>query len=245
MIAPIIINVVGSAPYNVSYTLDGVGNSVTSNQSSISLGSNQGSYVLTQVSDQNCLQNSNLGSASIVINSIPNSPQVSNDSSYCLNYTPDTLVASGNLNSAITWYDQSSLQNPIQSGMYYLPDNILGATIYYVVQEENGCVSAPNDVTISFENCKVIIPTAFTPDGDNVNDTWILDGIDGIFPNNIVYIYNRWGNVIYQSQQGNYETKSWDGKYEEKQMPVGSYYFIIEFNDDQTQNKTGIVSIVK
>ena len=133
MIAPIIINVVGSAPYNVSYTLDGVGNSVTSNQSSISLGSNQGSYVLTQVSDQNCLQNSNLGSASIVINSIPNSPQVSNDSSYCLNYTPDTLVASGNLNSAITWYDQSSLQNPIQSGMYYLPDNILGATIYYVL----------------------------------------------------------------------------------------------------------------
>ena len=245
VIQPIIINLVGSAPYNVSYTLDGVGTTVTSNQSSVSLGSNLGSYVLTLVSDQNCIQNLNLGSASIVINPIPSVPAVNNDSSYCLNFMPDTLVAIGNLNAAFTWYDQSELQNPIQSGNYYLPDNILGATTYYVIQEENGCVSAPNDVTISFENCDVIIPTAFTPDGDNVNDTWILDGIDEIFPKNIVYIYNRWGNVIYQSQQGKYETNSWDGKYEEKQMPVGSYYFIIEFNDDQTQNKTGIVSIIK
>ncbi|MBM3186292.1 MAG: gliding motility-associated C-terminal domain-containing protein, partial [Bacteroidetes bacterium] len=121
----------------------------------------------------------------------------------------------------------------------------LGSITYYVVQEENNCVSPPSEVTITFENCEVIIPTAFTPDGDNVNDTWILGGIDAIFPKNIVYIYNRWGNVIFQSQQGKYETNSWDGKYDEKQMPVGSYYFIIEFNDDQTQNKTGIVSIIK
>jgi gliding motility-associated-like protein len=245
VIQPIIINLVGSAPYNVSYTLDGVGINITSNQASISLGSNLGSYVLTLVSDQNCIQNSNLGNASIVINPTPTTPQLSNDSTYCINYVPDTLVAIGNQNAQILWYDQPVLQNSIQLGNFYYPDNILGATTYYVVQEQNGCFSPPNDVTITFENCDVIIPTAFTPDGDNVNDTWILDGIDEIFPKNIVYIYNRWGNVIYQSQQGKYETNSWDGKYEEKQMPVGSYYFIIEFNDDQTQNKTGIVSIIK
>ena len=245
VLQPVVVNFMGSAPFNVSYLLDGVGTTVTSNQSVISLGSDAGTYVLTQVSDENCIQNSNLGSASIVINPVPSAPLVSNDSTYCLNFTPDTLFAIGNLNAAITWYDQPSLQSSIQSGIYYLPDNILGATTYYVIQEENGCESAPNDVTISFENCDVIIPTAFTPDGDNVNDTWILDGIDVIFPKNIVYIYNRWGNIIYQSQQGKYEANSWDGKYDEKPMPVGSYYFIIEFNDGQTQNKTGIVSIIK
>ncbi len=244
-IQPIVVNATGSAPFNVSYTLNGVGANETSNQTPIFLGNIPGIYILTEVSDQNCIQNSNLGNASIVINPTPNAPQLSNDSTYCLNYVLDTLVAIGNQNAQILWYDQPVLQNSIQLGNFYYPDNILGATTYYVVQEQNGCFSPPNDVTITFENCDVIIPTAFTPDGDNVNDTWILDGIDAIFPNNLVSIYNRWGNLIYQSEQGKYESNSWDGKYNDKQMPVGSYYFIIEFNDDQTQNKTGIVSIIK
>jgi len=245
VIQPIIINLVGSAPYNISYTLDGLGTTVNSNQSSVSLGSNPGSYVLTLVSDQNCIQNSNLGSASIVINPIPNAPLIGNDSTYCLNYTPDTLVAIGNQNVQISWYDQPTLQSIIQTGSYYYPDNILGVTTYYVVQELNGCVSPPNSVSITFEICDVIIPTAFTPDGDHVNDYWIIDNIDALFPKNQVFIYNRWGNMIYKSEMGKYESNPWNGEYDGKDMPVSTYYFIVEFNDVQSENKTGTVSIIK
>jgi gliding motility-associated-like protein len=100
-------------------------------------------------------------------------------------------------------------------------------------------------VVVEVENCGVIIPTAFTPDNDQTNDNWILDNIDQIYPENVVNIYNRWGNLIYQSKAGQYETNSWDGKYDSKDLPVGSYYFIIEFNDNFTESKTGIVSILK
>jgi len=63
------------------------------------------------------------------------------------------------------------------------------------------------------------------------------------FSKNLVSIYNRLGNLIYQSKTGQYETTPWDGKYNDENMPVGSYYFVIEFNDNFTGNKTGIVTL--
>jgi gliding motility-associated-like protein len=245
LIQPVEAILVGASPFNISYTIDGIGINVSSNQNTISLGNVAGNYVVIEISDQNCQAVSNLGSASIVINPIPSSPQVSNDYTYCLNATPDSLIASGNVNSSITWFTDPALSNPIQSGNSYYPDNILGSTTYYVVQEENNCVSPPNDVTVTFEICDIIIPTAFTPDGDNTNDFWNLGNIDALYPNNLVTIYNRWGNIIYQSQPGKYELKPWDGTHNQEPMPVGSYYFIIEFGETFKENESGIVSIVK
>jgi gliding motility-associated-like protein len=245
VIQPIEVNLVGSSPFNVSYTLDGIGINISSNQTIISLGNIAGSYVLTEISDQNCLVNSNLSSASIIINPIPNAPQVGNDSIYCLNSTPDSLIASGNINSSISWFTDPTLSNPIQTGNSYYPDINLGQTTYYVVQENNGCVSAPNEVMVTFEICDIIVPTAFTPDGDNTNDFWNLGNIDALYPNNLVTIYNRWGNLIYQSQPGKYQSKPWDGSHNQEPMPVGSYYFIIEFGVSFKGNESGIVTIVK
>ena len=78
-----------------------------------------------------------------------------------------------------------------------------------------------------------------------VNDTWELGSIDEIYPNNVVSIYNRWGNKLFESIQGAYNTNPWNGTYKDKALPVGSYYYIIEFNDNYTQNSNGIVSILK
>jgi gliding motility-associated-like protein len=244
-IQPVVVNLVGTSPFNVSYTLDGTGITIPTNQTTVTLGNVAGNYVLTGISDLNCQVNSNFGSASIVINPIPTSPQVGNDSTYCLNATPDSLIASGNANSSITWFTDPALSNPIQTGNSYYPDNILGQTTYYVVQENNGCVSLSNEVIITFEICDIIIPTAFTPDGDNTNDFWNLGNIDALYPNNLVTIYNRWGNIIYQSEPGKYETNPWDGTHNQEPMPVGSYYFIIEFGESFKKNEIGIVSVVK
>jgi len=60
-----------------------------------------------------------------------------------------------------------------------------------------------------------------------------------------VSIYNRWGNKIYESTQGTYNQNSWSGIYNGNKLPVGSYYYIIEFNDNYTQNTNGTVSILK
>lgn len=244
-VQPVLVEVTGISPYNLLYELNSVGFNVTSSISPISIGTAPGSYSIIQISDDNCVLNSNLGTASIIVNPLPNSPQLIGDTTYCLNYFPDTLVAIGNLNAQFYWYDEPTLLNSIETGMFFYPDNIFGETTYFVVQEENGCISPPSAVVITFENCDIVIPSAFTPDNDLVNDTWILAGIDAIFPKNIVTIYNRFGNLLFQSNSGQYENNPWNGTYNNESMPVGAYYFIIEFNDGVKNGISGTVTIIK
>jgi hypothetical protein len=48
-----------------------------------------------------------------------------------------------------------------------------------------------------------------------------------------------------QSQSGSYTIAPWNGYYNDEALPVGSYYFIIEYNDEFTENSIGTVSIIK
>jgi len=108
----------------------------------------------------------------------------------------------------------------------------------------NGCNSEPNSINISVKNCDIEIPTAITPDGDNVNDVWILSDIDQIYPENIVSIFDSWGGLVFTSDKGLYETNPWNGKIKEKILPVDSYYYLIEFNDGKTPSAKGSISII-
>jgi gliding motility-associated-like protein len=72
------------------------------------------------------------------------------------------------------------------------------ANITYTVTATNeyGC-AASRDVKIKIvEN--ILIPDAFTPNNDGINETWELKGVEG-YPNCWVTIYNRWGEVIFHS----------------------------------------------
>ncbi len=92
---------------------------------------------------------------------------------------------------------------------------------------------------------RLIIPTAFTPDNDGVNDTWELPNIDAIYPKNVVHIFDRWGVLLYETKEGKYASNSWDGTFEGKALPVGSYYFIIDLNDGVMEVLKGVTSIIK
>ena len=97
---------------------------------------------------------------------------------------------------------------------------------------------------ITIESCDIMVPTAFTPNGDGAHDDWEIPNLDVTFPNNVVKVYNRWGNLLFESAKGSYETNRWDGTYNNEPLPVGSYYFIIELNDGKTEDKTGTISIL-
>jgi gliding motility-associated-like protein len=70
-------------------------------------------------------------------------------------------------------------------------------------------------------------PDGFTPNGDGTNDTWVIDYIY-LFPECEVEVYNRWGELLFRSV--GYNTP-WDGRYDGKDLPVGTYYYIIKLND--------------
>lgn len=113
-------------------------------------------------------------------------------------------------------------------------------TLYSVVVTLGGC-SATDSVLITVVP-QFTPPGGFTPNGDGVNDTWIIDFLD-FYPNNMVEIYNRWGELIFESPG---YTEKWNGMFKGKELPVGTYYYIITLNDPNFPDAyTGPVTIMR
>ncbi|MCR9173755.1 MAG: Ig-like domain-containing protein, partial [bacterium] len=114
--------------------------------------------------------------------------------------------------------------------------------------------SCPNSATetVVIDDCTpqdLIIPTAFTPGADGAHDTWEIVGLDNLYPNNRVTVYNRWGNKVFEhnaSSADPYSNNMWDGTFNGAQLPVASYYYIIETNDaSSTEKYEGTVTILQ
>lgn len=69
-----------------------------------------------------------------------------------------------------------------------------------------------------------LIPNVFSPNGDNVNDTWVIKYLDS-YPDCVVQVFTRSGQPIYSSQG---YTIPWDGKYKGQSLPVATYYYVIK-----------------
>lgn len=117
----------------------------------------------------------------------------------------------------------------------------IGGGIYTVlVTDANGCTSQLTDtVEYTGHNC-IIIPTVITPNGDGVNDTWIIGNAE-LYPDIEVLVYTRWGKLVYSSRNPN--SDPWDGTFKGKLLPNDSYHYIIRLNDG-TQPRTGVISII-
>jgi gliding motility-associated-like protein len=90
----------------------------------------------------------------------------------------------------------------------------------------------------------LFIPTGITPNGDGQNDTWIIPYLY-MCPNAVVKVYNRWGVKVYENE-GEYYKHPWNGTNKNgKQLPMGAYYYIIEYNDvNNTPPQAGSISIL-
>jgi len=233
----------GISDFTIEYTIDGAPMSVISSNQNIDLGNSPGDYLITTIQDVFCTNSVNL-SQSIVVNPLPLAPITSGDQSFCANESIYPIEAQGATGS-FTWYADEGLTQVIGTEDQYIPENNQGMTSYYVTTTENNCEGPAQQVVIEIKICDVVIPTAFTPNDDDVNDIWNIVNIDLVYPNNVVSVYNRLGNKVYESQKGKYHEMPWDGFYNFEALPVASYYFIIEYNDENNKSDTGYVSIIK
>jgi gliding motility-associated-like protein len=244
VVDPIEVFATGVPSWTVNYTVDGMAQTATGSANPISLGSAAGVYVVTGISDANC-SNTAAGTQTILINPIPPAPNAGIDSTYCSVWEIIPIFVSGQ-GGTFTWYDESGIV--IGSGPTYLPSNISGITTYFVTQTVAGCEGAASSVIIEVTDCEIALPTAFTPNGDGSNDDWEIVDLDLIYPDNVIRIYSRWGNLLFKhdsSADGPYDQHRWDGTFEGSAMPVGSYYFIIETGLENEEAITGTVSIIK
>jgi len=234
-----------SYPVTVDWTLNGTEQVTFGTSDPMFLGTQSGLYELVSITDQYCTRTVN---GTILLDSlnVPQTPIVSGDSTICSNDPPPSYeLINANPNGTISWFGDANLTEYLGSGNSFYPENDSSAT-YYVLQTVNGCAGQPTSFEVSVIPCNLIIPTAFTPDGDGDNDLWEIVGLDAQFPLNQVKVYNRWGELIYTSVEGNYALTPWDGTYNDKNLPVGSYYFILEKSTDGSiEPINGTVSILR
>ncbi|MDR2962900.1 MAG: gliding motility-associated C-terminal domain-containing protein [Bacteroidales bacterium] len=80
---------------------------------------------------------------------------------------------------------------------------------------------------------KAALPQAFTPNGDGNNDIAFVRGW-GIKEFLELRIYNRWGQLIFESNDLNH---GWDGRYNGKDQPMETYSYTIRYIDSKNENQ--------
>ena len=72
--------------------------------------------------------------------------------------------------------------------------------------------------------------SGFTPNGDGVNDAFAIEGIDA-FPEATVRVYNRWGNLVFESEGG--YANDWTGTWDGGRLPAGTYFYLVEIPGEE------------
>ena len=114
-----------------------------------------------------------------------------------------------------TYLDHADVEDPVSTPTETTPYQLTAVGA-------NGCVASLTVLVDVVE--PLYIPSAFSPNADGVNDTWIIPNIRS-FPQCNVTIYNRWGEVIFHSHG---YTQPWDGTYRQQQIDAGIYTYQID-----------------
>ncbi|MGY3214919.1 T9SS type B sorting domain-containing protein [Mucilaginibacter sp. HD30] len=118
-----------------------------------------------------------------------------------------------------------------------------GQTTTYVLHaspDNNTCgVEVISKVTVSVAD-DINLPNTFTPNGDGINDTWVIGGINS-YQSPVVQVYDRNGQLVYRSVNG---SSPWDGTYKGKFVPAGNYYYIVDLHTNGIK-LSGSVTVIR
>lgn len=186
--------------------------------------STTGNYKVTVTSPSGCVSNAN---TSVVF--FPNPTFSVSDATICTySHQAVTLTApAGFANYA--WNGQPGEQT------YQVTQ---AQTVTLMVTDVNGC-QATRDIQVT-DQCPIItIPNTFTPNGDGINDTWKIAGLEND-PTVTVRVFSRYGSQVYESRGYGI---AWNGEYHGKKLPAGTYYYIITA-ENENQKFSGSLTII-
>jgi len=98
------------------------------------------------------------------------------------------------------------------------------------VVTDDGCEAEASVTIFVDKNQPVFIPNAFTPNGDNINDVFMVHGNTAIQDVLIFRIFDRWGEVVFENQNTapNTPEHGWDGLSKGQELNSGVYIYYIE-----------------
>ncbi len=102
---------------------------------------------------------------------------------------------------------------------------------------------------IETKNCPPTVYNALTPNGDGFNDFFFIDGLQNVFTNYELLIFNRWGKLVWT---GNHQSENWTGNanngvhFVSENLAAGTYFYILHLNDeDYPEALNGFVFLQK
>jgi gliding motility-associated-like protein len=111
------------------------------------------------------------------------------------------------------------------------------------------CDTATVTITVLGESSKITAYQAFSPNFDGLNDEWVVDRIEQ-YPDNVVKIFNRWGNLVWIGEPYNNSNIVWRGtsnqgiiNFGTNDLPDGTYFYVIDLNDGSTEIFTGYIEL--
>ena len=119
--------------------------------------------------------------------------------------------------------------------------NPSATTTYTLTATENGCTLTDYVIVTVIDDLD--IPNTISPNGDNLNDTWIIEGIEN-YPNSILYIYDRWGQEVFQTT-GYSKSKAWDGSIKSRESAEGVYYYVLDLQLDKGETYKGSITVIR
>jgi gliding motility-associated-like protein len=134
------------------------------------------------------------------------------------------------------WSPSSFLDNPFSLTPTASPPDDITYTLTVLSQT---CGASTSTVFVKVYQ-QVIVPNAFSPNNDGVNDYWNIVALV-TYPQSSVMVYDRYGQKVYQSTG---YAKPWDGTYNGSALPAGTYYYVIDLKNN-TPKIAGWVFIVR
>lgn len=173
-------------------------------------------------------QNGCKGADTIVIKNIYQAPEnfLNKIDSLCRNES--IAIQSLKTYASYNWSTQE-YSNKIEvqnSGKYYL-----------TVIDENKCLGTDSIIIVQKSDCitGIYIPNAFSPNNDYKNDIFKPIINIGVIEYYHIQVYNRWGQSVFESKN---PAIGWDGKFRNKDVPNGTYIYVLHLKIKDTQQKT-------
>jgi gliding motility-associated-like protein len=150
------------------------------------------------------------------------------------------VIQPANPNYNYSWQPSSGLscndcQNPIASPLVTTPYEL-------TVFDEHGCRYSEQIIIDVTNNLIILVPNAFTPNGDGVNDVLNVYGIS--LAEIDFKVFDRWGEKMFETKN---LSDGWDGRCKGKKMPPGVYVYYVKavFNDGQEKQIKGSTTILQ
>jgi len=139
----------------------------------------------------------------------------------------------------------SNIQSPVPQ-KYNAPTSTrqIFYTAKLIVQNNNNCFDTVTQQIRVVNTCMIAVPNAFTPNNDGKND--YLYPLNAYKAGNLVFrVYNRYGQLVFETKDW---TKKWDGTINGHAQPTGTFVWILQYIDRDTQQlitKKGTTVIIR